>query len=145
MIQDKMTLQEIEKFFEGYKLHGPGPYLVVSKMGWLIEKVKELEFNIKDPEWCCAEHKRAMAERIKDLEFDLSLNKSGLRVITPEDVISASNENYDLGRKHGREEMTEELKLNSSMLARQTDLAREAESKWMEAQNELSRMKEEEK
>ncbi len=95
-----MTLLEIEKWFAGYKLNGWFP--AVSKMEWLINRVEELEANIQDPEWCCANHKKKLLERIKELETDLSLNKS--------------------------------------MLSKQTDLAREAEAKAMEAQAELTRI-----
>ncbi len=63
-----MTLQEIEKWFEEWKLRGA--LLMVIKMEWLIERIKELEANIPDPEWCCAEHKKKLLERIKELESE---------------------------------------------------------------------------
>ena len=36
-------------------------------------------------------------------------NDAACREITPEDIIAASDKAYDLGRKHGREEMMDDI------------------------------------
>ncbi len=86
-----MDIKEIEEQYKETRDHGAAIYQ-------LTQRIKELEANIADPEWCCADHKLKLLERIKGLEADLSLNKS--------------------------------------MLSRQTDLAREAECRAMEAERE---------
>ncbi len=43
-------------------------------------------------------------------------NTGGMRPITEEDLIRESNKSYDLGRKHGHDERTEELKGVPEML-----------------------------
>ena len=37
----------------------------------LLFRIKELETNLVDPEWCCHEHKKILVERIGELEAAL--------------------------------------------------------------------------
>jgi hypothetical protein len=41
----------------------------------LLFKIKELESNINDPEWCCYEHKKMLLARIEELESALCEHK----------------------------------------------------------------------
>lgn len=41
----------------------------------LVQKIKELEVNIKDPEWCCTEHKRILVKIAEKAEVELSRMK----------------------------------------------------------------------
>lgn len=144
-----MDMKEIEQYFEGYKLRGEYP--VVPIMGWLIQRVRELESNIPDPEWCCAEHKQVLADRVKELESqDIRLGKlfKEVQKINPYLETKVKSLEAELDREMTYKEAIEEavsrvkelesdLRLNSAMLSQQFDLAREAECKMMEAESEL--------
>ncbi len=156
-----MDLKEIEKYFEEYSFYGPYP--VVSKMKWLIQRVKELEAEKviyeKHQEAAGIILNKAHA-RIESLEASLKRFESEhfeavnrLVGYTSEDSLpdAIGKMAYkikwleaELDRETTYKEAMEEavsrvkeletdLTLNKSILARQCDLAREAETKEMEA------------
>ena len=42
---------------------------------YLLSRIKELEDNIDDPEWCCEKHKAGLVARIKELEEELKCSQ----------------------------------------------------------------------
>ncbi len=156
-----MDLKEIEKYFEEYSFYGPYP--VVSKMKWLIQRVKELELQearlarlfevVQDINPFLESKVKSLEAELKRFESEHFEAVNRLVGYTSEDSLpdaigkmaykikwleaeldreTTYKEAMDAATFRVKE-LESDLALNKSMLARQTDMAREAETKEMEA------------
>jgi len=77
----KITTEEInlkgriEYLEDEIKLHIANERAWIERCEKAESRIKELENNIPDPEWCCKEHKAFLVVRIKELEEGIEKHK----------------------------------------------------------------------